>query len=75
MLSSEIPANRLRYKFKPYANYYILPKRRGKEEIRHVFRYCGKKGVHHVFREVKCGWTRTYTDAQLIGKEVRRVES
>lgn len=39
-----------------------------------VFRYTGKKGIHHVFTEVRGGWTRTYTDAQLIGKKIQEAE-
>lgn len=39
-----------------------------------VFRYEGKRGIHHIFKEVKGGWTRTYTDAQLIGKHIKEVE-
>ena len=36
-----------------------------------IFRYEGKRGIHHCFREVRGGWTRTYTDTQLIGKRIR----
>ena len=36
----------------------------------YVFRYESKHGIHHIFREVNNGWQRTYTDAQLIGKEI-----
>ena len=39
-----------------------------------VFRYEGKHGIHHIFREVRGNWTRTYTDAQLIGKRISEVE-
>lgn len=38
-----------------------------------VFRYEGKQGIHHIFREVRGNWTRTYTDAQLIGKRISEV--
>ena len=34
------------------------------------FKYEGKRGIHHYFREKKGGWTRTFTDAQLIGKKI-----
>ena len=34
------------------------------------FRYEGKRGIHHCFREARGGWTRTYTDTQLIGKKI-----
>ena len=38
-----------------------------------VFRYEGKHGIHHFFREERGGWTRTYTDVQLIGKRITEV--
>lgn len=38
-----------------------------------VFRYEGKHGIHHIFREVRGNWTRTYTDSQLIGKGISEV--
>ena len=40
-----------------------------------VFRYEGKTGIHHVFREARGGWQRTYTDAQLIGKKIEEAEA
>lgn len=36
-----------------------------------VFKYEGKQGKHHMFREVRGGWMRTYTDAQLLGKQIK----
>ena len=39
-----------------------------------VFKYEGKHGIHHCFREVLVGWTRTYTDAQLVGKHIEEME-
>ena len=39
-----------------------------------VFEYVGKVGIHHCFKETHAGWTRTYTDAQLIGKKIEEVE-
>ena len=39
-----------------------------------VFCYEGKRGIHHMFREVRGNWTRTYTDAQLIGKIIKEIE-
>lgn len=38
-----------------------------------TFRFLRKDGIHHIFREVRGGWTRTYTDAQLIGKNIQEV--
>ena len=40
----------------------------------YVFRYEGKSGIHHKFREARGGWVRTYTDAQLIGKVIKEVQ-
>ncbi len=37
------------------------------------YAYEGKRGIHHVFRERTGGWTRTYTDAQLVGKVIQEV--
>ncbi|MBQ7220717.1 MAG: helix-turn-helix transcriptional regulator [Synergistaceae bacterium] len=39
-----------------------------------IFRYEGKDGIHHCFRETRGGWRRTYTDAQLVGKIIEEVE-
>ena len=38
-----------------------------------IFSYEGKEGIHHKFREVSGSWTRTYTDAQLVGKQIQEV--
>lgn len=38
-----------------------------------IFIYERKEGKHHMFREERGGWTRTYTDNQLIGKHVKEV--
>ena len=40
-----------------------------------VFEYTGKQGIHHCFRSVLGGWSRTYTDYQLIGKKIREVNN
>ena len=39
-----------------------------------VFMYEGKRGIHHCFREERGGWTRTYTDSQLVGKKIEEVQ-
>ena len=39
----------------------------------YAFRYEGKQGIHHMFREIRGGWSRTFTDAQLIGKKIVEV--
>ena len=33
----------------------------------------GKQGKHHCFKETSGGWSRTYTDQQLIGKTIQEV--
>ena len=38
-----------------------------------TFRYVGKQGKHHCFVSSLSGWSRTYTDAQLIGKSYQEV--
>lgn len=40
-----------------------------------VFSYEGKECIHHMFREVKGKWTRTYTDAQLVGKKIKEIDT
>ena len=38
-----------------------------------VFVYKRKEGKHHMFQEARGGWTRTYTDVQLMGKHIKEV--
>ncbi len=38
-----------------------------------IFRYEGMKGIHHCFREARDGWHRTFTNAQLIGKQIKEI--
>ena len=44
------------------------------EQAEYVFMYEGRQGIHHIFRELNGNWTRTYTDAQLIGKKLYELE-
>ncbi len=39
----------------------------------YVFQYLGMHGIHHHFREIHGGWSRTYTNNQLIDKRVMEV--
>ena len=39
-----------------------------------IFMFLRKEGIHHMFREVRGGWIRTYTDAQLVGKNIQEVQ-
>ena len=38
-----------------------------------VFQYLGTQGIHHCFREIHGGWSRTYTNSQLINKRIMEV--
>ena len=38
-----------------------------------VFVYLRKEGKHHIFREERGKWIRTYTDIQLMGKNIQEV--
>ena len=40
----------------------------------YAFRYVGREGIHYCFVEVKNGWSRIYTDYQLLGKELWKKE-
>lgn len=42
-------------------------------DVEFLFRYEGKQGIHHMFRETHGGWVRTYADYQLVGKVVKEV--
>lgn len=44
------------------------------EHESYIFIYQGKQGKHHIFRHAQGKWSRTYTDAQLIGKFIKKVE-
>ena len=39
----------------------------------YVFQYMGTQGIHHCFREIHGGWSRTYTNSQLIDKRIQEV--
>ena len=39
----------------------------------YVFQYEGTQGIHHYFREIHGGWSRTYTNSQLIDKRIQEV--
>ena len=65
--------------------YFIFDSGNGKDEVNYIikpetgkgciFVYLRKEGKHHIFREVRGGWIRTYTDIQLIGKHIQEVKS
>ena len=74
--TAEIVPKNPEYEFEIGKSYEILETGRDvKEPVADcVFCYESKEGIHHVFREVKGGWTRTYTDAQLVGKKIKASE-
>ena len=63
----------VKYEFAEGHRYRIYDRLNGKkpESEMCMFEYEGKDGIHHKFREVSGKWTRTYTDAQLIGKMIK----
>lgn len=38
-----------------------------------IFEYVGKRGIHHCFKSVLGGWSRTYTEYQLVDKKILEV--
>ena len=39
-----------------------------------IFVYQGKQGIHHLFTSKLGGWSRTYTDYQLVDKKIMEVK-
>ena len=58
------------FSFIPQHLYSIKEKKSAED---YSFRYLGKHGRHHCFQSTLGGWTRTYTDNQLIGKVILEV--
>ena len=77
----ERAAQAIKRTFTPGACYQVrrtkakgfLSTSRDDPEEGYAFIYLRKEGIHHIFREAKNGWLRTYTDAQLVGKFVDEV--
>ena len=54
--------------------YYIMGNENNKFEVdvsEYLFEFVKDEGIHHCFKSVQGGWTRTYTDAQLVGKQIK----
>ena len=51
----------------------ILHRHIGKLNLGYVFQYERTEGIHHCFREIRGGWSRTYTDWQLVDKRIQEV--
>lgn len=67
----------VKFKFEEGRSYQITERQadpRKPDSRPFVFKYEGKQGIHHVFREVSGDWYRTYTDAQLLGKRIEEVD-
>ncbi len=62
------------YRIFTTGNIKSIPQRNLTWEQSCIFRYVKKEGIHHMFREIRGGWSRTYTDAQLIGKTIMEVQ-
>ncbi len=39
----------------------------------YIFQYERTEGIHHCFREIRGGWSITYTDCQLLDKRILEV--
>ena len=39
----------------------------------YIFQYFATQGIHHHFKEIHGGWSRTYTNSQLINKRIQEV--
>ena len=73
------------FKFSKGKRYLIFDSYNGKDEVGYIikpetgkgciFVYLRKEGKHHIFREERGGWIRTYADIQLIGKNIQEVKS
>ena len=70
------------FSFSKGKRYFIFDSGNGKGEADYIkpetgkgciFVYLRKEGKHHIFREERGGWIRTYTDIQLIGKNIQEV--
>lgn len=70
------PTHPRKFRFEEGQSYQIgTTDKQEKEPVKDcIFCYEGKHGIHHMFREVRGNWTRTYTDAQLIGKKIQEVK-
>ena len=76
------PSEKIAFSFSNGKRYYIFDSGNAKGEADYirpetgkgcVFVYLRKEGKHHIFREQHGGWTRTYTDVQLMGKKIQEV--
>ena len=62
------------FTFTPGRTYEYKIKGKGSsQKVIETFIYTGKRGKHHIFKEVKVGYEQHFTDAQLIGKNIKEV--
>ena len=70
------------FKFSNGKRYFIFDSDNGKGKSDYIrpetgkgciFVYLRKEGKHHIFREERGKWIRTYTDIQLMGKNIQEV--
>ena len=54
--------------------YYTITNTKQEISSAYRLRYEGKQGIHHCFREIRGGWSCTFTDPQLIGKNIQEVK-
>lgn len=70
---AKLRAEALNHEFIVGKKYVIYGESRDKAltDKEEPFIYQCKQGKHHVFRHAYGGWSRTYTDQQLIGKIIK----
>ena len=70
------------FSFSKGKRYFIFDSGNGKGEADYIkpetgkgciFVYLRKEGKHHIFREERGKWIRTYTDIQLMAKNIQEV--
>ena len=73
-------SEKIHFTFSKGKRYFIFDSDNGRGEADYIkpetgkgciFVYLRKEGKHHIFREERGKWIRTYTDVQLMGKHIQ----
>ena len=57
-----------------YKHFEIGKKYKIANEAGFIFEFMKDTGIHHCFKAIPGGWSRTYTDAQLVGVKIQEVK-
>lgn len=57
-----------------YKHFEIGKKYKIASEAGFIFEFMKDTGIHHCFKAIPGGWSRTYTDAQLVGVKIQEVK-